>query len=666
MASYRLPTPAPAPRAHVFARLRAFLFDTWRGRVLLATLVIVFSAQAGVTWPGLLSVPAWMLFVGYLFFYGFRGSVWLLGRLLWKIRTKLLLSYLFIAVVPVVLLSLFFFVAGLLFSGLLASAMVTAELERKTLALRTLASSALNALPSGEAAGAQALEQRLVPLRLLHPEASWAWVCADRTRAQGGQVPPGWPARTRPAWWQEPRFSGLVSADSHECLRVAEARADCTLFLDLPVDRALFAELRTRTGIVLLTAGGSVRVNAGGRGVRIDVDDENFKRLGTDPDEQLAGQPFPTTVERTEWASGQKDVEPLTFLFNPRQLLRRLSPSAFNMADMLVRALAVLGIVFLVMYGVALLFGLGLARSITGSVHALSRGTQRLRQGDFDTPIRVRSHDQLGELAESFNLMAIGIKDLLRGQAEKERLEEELRIARQIQMSLLPQSAVTVPGLRVAALCLPAAEVGGDYYDLLPLGATRLGVLVADVSGKGTSAALYMAELKGLVLSLSRVHSSPGKLLSEANRILAANTDSRTFVTMTYAVVDVAAGVMRYARAGHNPLLHLEARSGRARLLTPPGIGLGLDRGERFDQVLQEVELPLVSGDVFLFFTDGLSEAMNSASELFGESRLQAVLEQSESLTTEELRERILEEIRVFVGDEAQHDDMTLVILKVA
>jgi serine phosphatase RsbU (regulator of sigma subunit) len=649
----------------VFARLRA-LIDTWRGRALLATLLVVGTSQLGVVWPALVSVPAWLLFVGYVFVYGFRASVWLLQRLLWKIRTKLLLSYLFIAVVPVVLLSLFFFVAGLLFSGLLASAMVTAELERKTLALRTLASSTLSALPPGEAFDAKALEQRLAPLALLHPQGSWAYVCGTRTRAQGGQVPAGWPERSSPAWWHDARFAGLVSAQSHECLRVVERRGDCALFLDLPIDLALFAELRARTGIVLLTAGGSVRVNAGGRGVRIDVDDENFKRLGTDPEAQLEGQPFPTTVERTEWASGQKDVEPLTFLFNPRQLLRRLSPSTFNMADMLVRALALLGIVFLVMYGVALLFGLGLARSITGSVHALSRGTQRLRQGDFDAPIRVRSRDQLGELAESFNLMAVGIKDLLRGQAEKERLEEELRIARQIQMSLLPQSAVTVPGLRVAALCLPAAEVGGDYYDLLPLGATRLGVLVADVSGKGTSAALYMAELKGLALSLSRVHSSPGKLLSEANRILAANTDSRTFVTMTYAVVDVEAGVMRFARAGHNPLLHLEARSGRARLLTPPGIGLGLDRGERFDQVLQEVELKLASGDVFLFFTDGLSEAMNAASELFGESRLQAVLEQSEALTTEELRERILEEIRVFVGDEAQHDDMTLVILQVA
>jgi serine phosphatase RsbU (regulator of sigma subunit) len=262
--------------------------------------------------------------------------------------------------------------------------------------------------------------------------------------------------------------------------------------------------------------------------------------------------------------------------------------------------------------------------------------------------------------------MSRDIRQLLQEQAEKERLEEELRIARQIQMSLLPgQGLVPPPGLRVAALCLPAAEVGGDYYDLLPLGETRLGVLVADVSGKGTSAALYMAELKGLVLSLSRIYESPAKLLCEANRILAAHMDARSFVTMTYAVVDTAARRMRYARAGHNPLIHLQARTGLTRVLTPAGLGLGLDGGERFDRILEESEVPLDPGDFFLFFTDGLSEAMNPGAELFGEGRLRRILEDSGRLTSEELKERILDEVRRFVGEASPHDDMTLVVLKV-
>ena len=225
---------------------------------------------------------------------------------------------------------------------------------------------------------------------------------------------------------------------------------------------------------------------------------------------------------------------------------------------------------------------------------------------------------------------------------------------------------MSVPGVRIAALCLPAAEVGGDYYDLLPLGPTRMGVLVADVSGKGTSAALYMAELKGLVLSLSRIYDSPARLLAEANRILSANMDARSFVTMTYAVVDTAARRMRYARAGHNPLIHLQARTGTQR---DPGArrarASASTRGERFEAILEEAEVPLESGDFFLFFTDGLSEAMNAGAELFGEGRLRRILEEGQGLGSEELRERILEEVRSFVGDALPHDDMTLVVLKV-
>jgi sigma-B regulation protein RsbU (phosphoserine phosphatase) len=262
--------------------------------------------------------------------------------------------------------------------------------------------------------------------------------------------------------------------------------------------------------------------------------------------------------------------------------------------------------------------------------------------------------------------MSRGIQDLLREQGEKERLEEELRIARQIQMSLLPAPGVTLPGLSIAALCLPAAEVGGDYYDLLPLSDTRMGVLVADVSGKGTSAALYMAELKGLVLSLSRIYDSPARLLAEANRILSASMDARTFITMTYAVVDMAARTMRYARAGHSPILQLEGGSGRTRILAPPGLGLGIDRGERFEEILEEAEAPLRRGDLFLFFTDGLSEAMNAQAELFGEGRLRRIIEGSDGLGSEEIKERILGEVRGFVGGAAQNDDMTMVILKVA
>jgi len=268
--------------------------------------------------------------------------------------------------------------------------------------------------------------------------------------------------------------------------------------------------------------------------------------------------------------------------------------------------------------------------------------------------------------------MTASIEDLLRQAAEKKRLEEELRIAHEIQMSLLPQGPLLMAGLSVTALCVPAREVGGDYYDFLPLGDQRVGVLIADVSGKGTSAALYMAELKGLVLSLSEIHTSPRDLLIAANRIIAQHLDARSFITMTYAVIDLRARTMTYARAGHTPLIYVpgvcaHGAPRQVQILAPDGmvVGLKLDNGEMFNRHLVEETIALQPGDLYLLFTDGISEAMNARDDLFGETRLGQLVETHAHLPSEELRERMLREIAAFVGDAPQHDDMTMILVKV-
>jgi sigma-B regulation protein RsbU (phosphoserine phosphatase) len=223
----------------------------------------------------------------------------------------------------------------------------------------------------------------------------------------------------------------------------------------------------------------------------------------------------------------------------------------------------------------------------------------------------------------------------------------------------------------VAALCVPAREVGGDYYDFFPLDEDRLGVLIADVSGKGTSAALYMAELKGLMLSLSRIHSSPRELLIAANRIIAPHLDARSFITVTYAVVDLRAKTMTYARAGHTPLIYLPAKqtggAGRSRILAPSGmvLGLKLDHGEMFERLLEEATIPLKSGDLFVFFTDGITEAMTRLDDFFGEHRLGQLVEDHADLPADELRERVFREVTAFVAGAPQHDDMTLILMRI-
>jgi sigma-B regulation protein RsbU (phosphoserine phosphatase) len=405
-------------------------------------------------------------------------------------------------------------------------------------------------------------------------------------------------------------------------------------------------------------------------------------RDGGDDDEQpaiftpgiLAN--LPSLVEFTDWSTGNSDTLTVSTALSVTDLYDRISGAEGRVGrtfrQELLIVLFIIGALFLIIQFIALVAGLALAKSITGSVHQLFTGTERVREGDFTHKIAVNSDDQLGELAGSFNQMTASIEDLLRQAAEKKRLEEELRIAHEIQMSLLPQGPLSMPGLSVTALCVPAREVGGDYYDFLPLDAHRVGVLIADVSGKGTSAALYMAELKGLMLSLTEIHTSPRELLLAANRIIAQHLDARSFITMTYAVVDMRERTMTYARAGHTPLIYVPgpgASIGRSqvKILVPDGmvLGLNLDSGEMFERLLQEETIPLRAGDLYLFFTDGISEAMNVHDDCFGENRLGQLVESHAHLPPEELRERVLREISAFVGDAPQHDDMTMILLKV-
>jgi sigma-B regulation protein RsbU (phosphoserine phosphatase) len=442
------------------------------------------------------------------------------------------------------------------------------------------------------------------------------------------------------------------------------AHATFAVVYDIPVGAAVKERLRSETGVSLssfailrdVPTNAAPLASRGGGG-------------GSAKQESEASL-LPSLIEFRDWQSGATGTLSATTKLRIGELYQRISSGPRSLGQGLLLALFVIGGLFVFIEAMALFAGLALAKSITGSVHELFAGTERVRHGDFTHKIAVKAQDQLGELAQSFNSMTASIEDLLREQAEKKRLEEELRIAREIQMSLLPQGPLAMPGLSITAVCVPAREVGGDYYDFLPLDEHRLGLLIADVSGKGTSAALYMAELKGLVLSLSRIHTSPRELMIAANRIIANNLDARSFITMTYAVIDTRARTMTYARAGHTPLMYVpESGNGRrrAQVLAPDGLvlGLKLDSGEMFDRLLEEQTIHLGAGDLCALFTDGISEAMNRFDDCFGEARLGTILEDHANLSSDELRERVLREVAAFVGDAPQHDDMTMILLKV-
>ncbi len=180
-----------------------------------------------------------------------------------------------------------------------------------------------------------------------------------------------------------------------------------------------------------------------------------------------------------------------------------------------------------------------------------------------------------------------------------------------------------------------------------------------------------MAELKGLILALAEIHQSPRRLLIEANRMLSGHLDTASFITMTYAVVDLEHRTFTYARAGHTPLIHVPgptSTEASVRVLQPNGMVLGLQIPggiAKFEELLEESCLSLGAGDLFVLFTDGITEAMNAESDLFGEVRLSRLVEEHGQLPPEELRERVVREIEAFVAGSEQHDDMTMILLKV-
>jgi hypothetical protein len=249
--------------------------------------------------------------------------------------------------------------------------------------------------------------------------------------------------------------------------------------------------------------------------------------------------------------------------------------------------------------------------------------------------------------------------------AEKERFLKELEIARGVQMRFLPQKVPEFPSLEIVSLCQPAMEVGGDYYDFIQMNERYMSVLIGDVSGKGVSAAFYMTMVKGIIKTLSKKTKDPATLLIEANEIFYENAPRNVFITIIYGIFDLKAQTLTVASAGHNPLIAWRHRTGKTESVNPRGIALGLDPGEHYQTIIEEKCIPIKEKDVFVFYTDGVSEAMNTNEEIFSEKRLRSVIEQYAHLSPQLLQEKIVQAVSEFSGKAPQHDDFTMVVVKI-
>jgi serine phosphatase RsbU (regulator of sigma subunit) len=249
---------------------------------------------------------------------------------------------------------------------------------------------------------------------------------------------------------------------------------------------------------------------------------------------------------------------------------------------------------------------------------------------------------------------------------ERQRLQHELAIARSVQMSFLPKGNPAIASLDIASRCVPALEVGGDYYDFIELPNDRLAVAVGDVSGKGTQAAFFMTLTKGFLRALSRISHSPGTVLQEVNRLFYENVDRGVFISLIYGIFEVKASRLTIARAGHNPVILRKSGGKETQVLDPMGLALGLDKGDVFEQSIKEVSVTYEKDDVFVFYTDGISEAMNGNREEFGVERLSASIESHSKKDAAGILEGVLNDMQRYVGKMPQHDDVTLVIVKIS
>lgn len=696
---------------------RRWLLKTFPGRA-----IVLGAAIKAITWPlgSLIVLPAWLDaidMVGSLALlfgvaYGLtRFTVWAKRRLLWRVRRKLILSYVFVGMVPALLVITFFLLAGLIIAFNLSSYLVQSRVRNLTDQARFLAQTVQlevqrSATPD---AIAEALERRQAATESRYPFTSIAVVpvkgvtctvegaAAARPPRQFPSALPvvagPWahlqPPAELPKWIGCDGFAGLIAynapgsqpneAETRLVMRAVALPETATptwaVILDMPMSNAIERRIQDETGIRLGDI--SAFIGRGAQPITGRLVEDRPAIPDDGPAISLQQSRWVLFLDHVDWPSGEPESASIGIVINMWEIYDRISvESSTGIADvtfgqLLLIVLAVVGGLFLIIQFVALVIGFVLARQITGAVHDLFTGTQHVRAGDFGHQIPVRARDQLGELAESFNLMTGEVTTLLGEMAEKGRLEQEMFAAREIQQKLLPSGPPRMKGLTVTAFLQPAREVAGDYYDFLPITDTMIGMLIADVAGKGLAAGLYMAQLKVIVQSLSRLHHEPKAFLTAINKVVSANLDGKSFITMLYGVIDIERREMTFARAGHCPLIHVPANQPagmrKAKLLVPDGlvVGLQIDDGTMFDSLLQEQTIALEPGDLVVWFTDGISETMNEAFDCFGEQRLAQVVEQYAHLPFDQLRSYIVAELRAFAGAADQHDDMTMILMKI-
>jgi sigma-B regulation protein RsbU (phosphoserine phosphatase) len=585
---------------------------------------------------------------------GFRLIRSAVRKSIWRLRNRLLVAYLFVALVPLTLLILLGFAAAWAMSGQIAVYLVTSEFERR---LDLLERAGMNALRSNFGTPGDAIERI-------------GGIFAERapgveiviTRNGISRYPKDSPLSHPPEAWGKTR--GVVAKNGELYSWVNLIEGDRRLTIVAPMSRDFLGTLVPDLGDVSILSSQRDRKIKLSSGANPDPNPA-FPR-GKIPDalnrfdlEVLWGAPI--KVAQWEVAGSTQDA-----LFMVRSRISAVLKVLFSQkADwdnsfglVLISALAIL---FLIVELIALMIGVSLSRSITRAVHNLYEGTERIMEGDFSHRIKIQGKDQLAALSGSFNRMTENVERLLRVAKEKERYEAELSIAREVQAQLYPSSVPESAGLALTALYKPARSVSGDYFDYRRVGDSAIVIALGDVAGKGISAALLMATIQSAfrsrVTALSNGHvPNPAEIVAELNKHLHANTEAAKYATFFLGVFDEKESVLTYTNAGHlEPIL---IRDGKASKLDVNGMVIGAFPFAKYNCS----QLRLDPGDRVVWYTDGITEPENEYGEMFGEERLIELLLKQGPRSDRELLEEISAAVERWTESPELQDDMTLLV----
>jgi sigma-B regulation protein RsbU (phosphoserine phosphatase) len=357
-------------------------------------------------------------------------------------------------------------------------------------------------------------------------------------------------------------------------------------------------------------------------------------------------------------------VRPVLAVFNARssKLNSRVFASFGELRLFYLILFIVAGVVFLLIEAAALVTGIVLTRRITKAVAELYGATQFVQRGDFSHRVQIEHRDQLGELGESFNQMTGSIGTLIEEQNKRQRLENEISIAREVQNQLFPSTLPSVPGVEIEAICKAARSVSGDYYDFIQLSPTHVAIAIADISGKGISAALLMASLQAALRSQTLTegseHLSTAELVARLNKHLVRNTADDRFATFFIAVYDSATRTLRYTNAGHLPSFLI--CNGSTHLLDKGGMVLGVVD----DYVFEQGSLEVAPDSLLIGYSDGLVEPENVYGEEFGIPRLKEAAVRVHGAAPLMVAESLMAAAEEWAGTPEQADDMTVLVAR--